>query len=244
MIDNNIPQQTLTFNQGRVMKSLTVLSNTWKPLSMACLLSLVIGCASTQEDLDTEAEFSGYLGDYSKLKEIDSDHLRWYRDDFDGSKYPNVYFEDVEVYAANPEKVEEFSDVIKQVTTEFNKTVRAELGKNHEMVNQVGPGVLHIQSAFTSTKSQALGMTGWEIMPVGAVVGASLAASGKRPRVVQMVWELKAFDGETGELVAQAVKKGTGDQESYQQVTMEDFLKVVHDFAKESGERLNKVLNK
>ena len=216
----------------------------WKKATLILVSTLIFGCAHTQDNIDEASEFSGYLSDYSNLKQIDDSHYRWISDSFDGKNYSKVYFEDVEVYttASSPEQEKALAEVIPKATAEFNKVIRTELSKNHELVNQSGPGVLHLKSAFTSSASQAIGMTGWEIMPVSAVIGGSMAASGVRPRVVQLVWELKAFDGGTGELVATGVKKGQADQESYQQVTLEDFLQIINQFAKISGERLNKLL--
>ena len=85
-------------------------------------------------------------------------------------------------------------------------------------------------------------MTGWEVIPIAAIVGGVQAATGTRSRIVQVVFEAEALDSTTNESLAAMVRKGTAEQDDRKKLTQEDFMIIVKEFGATSGENLAKVL--
>ncbi|MCM2679592.1 DUF3313 domain-containing protein [Echinimonas agarilytica] len=216
----------------------------------ASMIAIAGGCANSQGEIESETEFSGYLDNYENLTAVDDEHFRWVSKSYDAKKYTKLVVEPVELYIVNPEKKAEFEEnpkvvaVTQKVLAELTDELKKELSKTYEIVDTAGPDTLVFASALTSSSSQPLGMTGWEVMPIGAVVGSTMALTGNRARVVQLVWEGKISDGASGELVVTGIKKGIADQEEKEEVTLDDFMIIVKEFAKETGASAANLLSK
>lgn len=200
------------------------------------------GCASTQEEIDTATEFSGYLGDYSQLKETDDGRYLWISEKLEKGKYKKILLETVSIYPHDLLKDNENAALVQQTAKELDKAFAASISKEFEIVSKPGPDVLILRSALTENETDTQGMTGWEVIPIAAIVGGVQAATGTRSRIVQIVFEVEALDSTTNQTVAAMVRKGTAEQDDREKLTQEDFMIIVNEFGKTSGENLAKVL--
>jgi len=224
------------------MKPTNLLSYPFSLAIVVVMLTILSGCASTQKEIDTATEFSGYLGDYSQLKEVDDDRYLWISETLQKGKYKKIILKPVSTYPHDLLKDHENAALIQQTAKELDKAFTASISKEFEIVSEPGPDVLLIRSAITENETYTQGMTGWEVIPVGAIIGGVMAVAGTRSRIVQLVYELEALDSTTNNRVAAVVRKGTATQDDRKKLTQEDFMIIVNEFGATSGENLAKVL--
>ncbi len=224
------------------MKSANLFSTLWKSTLIIGVVLGLISCASTQEKIDPQTEYSGYLKDYSKIKEAEDGAFAWISEDLEKGHYTKILLHKVELYPKNMLKDNPNADLIRATVEEFDKAFAESISTEFKLVNKPGPGVLRIRVALTNTKNNVKGMTGWEILPIGAIVGGAQAATGTRPRIVQILLEAEFLDSISNKRLGIGVKKATATQEERTQITQEDFMKLVHKFSAETGKNLAKVL--
>ena len=224
------------------MKYMNLLLCILKPTLLVAVFAGLISCASTQEEVDPTTEFSGFLSDYSKLKETDDGRYLWVSEKLEKGKYKKILLESVSIYPHDLLKENENAALVQQTAKELDKAFAASISKEFEIVSKPGPGVLLLRSALTENETDTQGMTGWEVIPIAAIVGGVQAATGTRSRIVQVVFEVEAIDSTTNTLVAAMVRKGTAEQDDRKKLTQEDFMIIVNEFGATSGENLAKVL--
>ena len=224
------------------MKSVNLLSYLFSSTLAVGMLATLGGCASTQKEIDTTTEFSGYLGDYSQLKETDDGRYLWVSEKLQKGKYKKILLETVSIYPHDLLKDNENAALVQQTAKELDKAFKASISKEFEIVSKPGPNVLIIRSALTENKTATQGMTGWEVIPIATIIGGVEAATGTRSRIVQIVFEVEALHSITNQSFATAVRKGTAEQDDRKKLTQEDFMIIVNEFGKTSGENLAKVL--
>lgn len=189
------------------------------------LISLLIGvsgCASTQEARSVEK--SGFLGDYSLLKEGQrgammegsEDQALWvYKNPAaEWRKYKKIQLEPVTIWMSQKDSQ------LKDVSPEDRQRLAAvlwskldeSLRKDYEMTAQSGPDVLRIQVAITEAgASNAVMDTVTSVIPQTRVLtGAKGLATGVSGFTGSASAELKATDSATGTILAEAVDRRGG----------------------------------
>lgn len=210
---------------------------------------LLAGCASTQtEKLASKEQFSGYLSNYTDLKEVktekDLEFLRWISPDVKPGEYTKVYQHDIAFYPKlTPEQLAS-RDTLMQIGDYFNQAIKRELAQNGVLATGPGPGVAETQLAITGVYISNEGMKAYEIVPVAAVIGLGETAMGKRDQIVQLVVEGKMTDSESGKLLANAVYKGLGKnlKNDKTQLTLDDVKPVLDTWAKNMATQIQKLL--
>ena len=155
------------------------------------LMLVVTGCATTQEAKSVEK--SGFLGDYSLLKEgerstikegVGDQALLIYKNPAaDWRKYRKIYLDPVTVWMSAKDSQ------LKDISVEDRRRLAAllwskmdeSLRKDYEMTNQVGPDVLRVQAAITEAgESNAVMDTVTSIIPQTKLLSGmkSLASDG------------------------------------------------------------------
>ena len=140
-------------------------------ISTLCVASIAMaGCASkvTQPD-----EYSGFLSDYSQLKEAKSpsgaEVMRWVDPKLDLSRYTAVYIEPTQFYP-KPQATAKIPDsTLNGINTYFNQALKRELGKSLPLANGPGPGVMVVRAAITAVSSKTEGLKPYEFVPVAPV---------------------------------------------------------------------------
>jgi len=174
---------------------------------------ITVGCASNYV---TEDQYSGYLSDYSKLKEVDTasggETLRWVSDKVAAQGFHSVILDKTILYP-KPQPTPQVSDMLlSQFSWTVDKALASSASGSFKVVTEPGEGVLRIKPAITGVVHSMEGMQPLEILPVAMVIGLGKAALGTRDRDVSVFLEVAVLDSQTGELLATAVRKGEGAQ--------------------------------
>ena len=191
--------------------------------AILALTLVVTGCAATQEAKSVEK--SGFLGDYSLLKEgqrstvtggsVENQALWIYKNPAaDWRKYRKIYLDPVTVWMSAKDSQ------LKDVSVEDRQRLAAllwskmdeSLRKDYEMTNQVGPDVLRVQAAITEAgESNAVLDTVTSVIPQTRMLsGVKSLATGVSAFTGSASAELKVTDSATGAILVEAVDRRGG----------------------------------
>ena len=189
-------------------------------------LSLLIGvggCASTQEAKSVEK--SGFLGDYSRLKEgqrgsffsqgAEGQALLVYKNPAaDWRKYKKIRLDQVTVWMSQKDSQ------LKDVSPEDRQRLAAllwsnleeQLKKDYEMTNTLGPDALRIQVAITEADSSnvVLDMVTSVYLPAKVLAGGKSLATGVAAFAGSASAEMRMTDSATGTILLEAVDRRGG----------------------------------
>jgi hypothetical protein len=143
---------------------------------------LVTACATTRQSRGT-GDASGFLGDYSNLREGEKGEpqLIYIRPDVDWAGYDSIHIESVTIW--RDEKTEDVPEEEQQILTDFfYHALHTELSKDYKMVDEPGPNVLNLRAALTEAKgSKAVLNTITSVIPqlrlLTTIVGMSAGTS-------------------------------------------------------------------
>ena len=186
------------------------------------LMLFVAGCAATQEAKSVEK--SGFLGDYSLLKEgersafaqgAENQALLVYKNPAaDWRKYRKVILDPVTVWMSGKDSQ------LKDVSVEDRQRLAAllwskmdeSLRKDYEMTSQGGPDVLRIQVAITEAgESNAVLDTVTSVIPQTRLLSGMVSLGrGVSLFTGSASAELKATDSATGAILIEAVDRRGG----------------------------------
>ncbi|KTB60710.1 hypothetical protein AO066_02275 [Pseudomonas fluorescens] len=201
-------------------------------LSTLCIASLgLAGCASKITPPD---EYSGFLSDYSRLKEAQSpsgaEVMRWVDPELDLSRYHAVYVEPTQFYPKPQATAKIPQATLNDINTYYNQALKRELEKSLPLAHAPGPGVIVVRAAITAVSSKTEGLKPYEYIPVALVVAAVSTGTGIRDQETTLGTEAQFLDGASGRVLAQVVRKGTGNPLSNDsQVMKADDVKSVID---------------
>jgi hypothetical protein len=182
----------------------------------------VTGCAATQEAKSVEK--SGFLGDYSLLKEgqrsmvaqgAENQALWIYKNPAaDWRKYRKIILDPVTVWMSGKDSQ------LKDVSVEDRQRLAAllwskmdeSLRKDYEMTSQGGPDVLRVQAAITEAgESNAVLDTVTSVIPQTRLLsGMKSLATGVSAFTGSASAELKVTDSATGAILVEAVDRRGG----------------------------------
>ncbi len=180
-------------------------------ISMLCVAMAMVGCASkvTQPD-----EYSGFLSDYSHLKEAKSpsgaEVMRWVDPGLNLNNYTAVFIEPTQFYP-KPQATAKIPDsTLNGINTYYNQALKRELAKSLPLANAPGPGVIVVRAAISGVSSKTESLKPYEYIPVALVAAAVSTGTGIRDQETTLGTEAQFLDGGSGKVIAQVVRKGTG----------------------------------
>lgn len=201
-------------------------------ISTLCIASIgVVGCASKKVEPD---EYSGFLKDYSQLKEAKSPSgavvMRWMDPKLDINKFKSVYIEPTQLYPKPQATVKIPQATLNGITSYYDQALKREIGKSLPLASGPGPGVMVVRAAITAVSSKTEGLKPYEVIPIALVAAAVSTASGIRDQQTDLATEAVFLDGGNNKVLAQVVRKGTGKPlENESQVMKADDVKGVID---------------
>jgi hypothetical protein len=177
-----------------------------------CIATLgVVGCSSKTVAPD---EYSGFLKDYSQLKEAKSpsgaEVMRWIDPKVDISRFTSVYVEPTQLYPKPQPTAKISQQTLNGITSYYDQALKREISKDLPLANGPGPGVIVVRAAITAVSSKTEGLHAYEVIPVALVAAAVSTASGIRDQETTLATEAVFLDGGNNKVVAQVVRKGTG----------------------------------
>ncbi|MBP5955080.1 DUF3313 domain-containing protein [Pseudomonas anatoliensis] len=197
-----------------------------------CIATLgVVGCSSKTVAPD---EYSGFLKDYSQLKEAKSpsgaEVMRWMDPKLDIKKFTSFYVEPSQLYPKPQATAKVPQQTLNGITSYYDQALKRELGKSLPLATGPGPGVFVVRPAITAVSSKTEGLKVYEVIPIALVAAAVSTATGIRDQETTLATEAVFIDGGNNKVVAQVVRKGTGKPlENDSQVMQANDVKAVID---------------
>ncbi len=161
-----------------------------------------------------ELAYSGFLGDYSKLRPVAGRKglLRYANPAVDFKPYTKVMFDPVEVVLVpNPNYRGARPDVLKEMTDNLLQAFIRELEPDYQVVSSTGPDVLEVRMAITGLQLVKTSMTPFDFIPIKAAINTGRAVAGKSPRRAELSAEVEVLDAQ-GRRAAAAVVTRAGDK--------------------------------
>jgi hypothetical protein len=177
------------------------------------LLVGLSGCASTQQA--RSAKESGFLGDYSILKEGKKDEalLIYKNPQADWKKYRKVILDPVTLWIGKDSQLKDVSAEDRQRMADlFWLKLHEALKTDYEMVNSPGPDVMHIQAAITEaeTSNPVLDTVSSIVPQLRVLPGAKGVVTGVSGFTGSASVEMKVTDSSDKTLLAAAVDRRGG----------------------------------
>lgn len=183
-------------------------------LNALIVATLIAGCADTTRDRNVQ--YSGFLGDYSKLvKGGDKQGQRRYvRPDVDWASYTKVLLDPVMLWRGDESRSDGVAAHDAQAMTDFfHGVIYQDMeSQGFEMVTSPTPGALRVQVAMTKLNESNVAMdVVSRVTRVGHVVSAlDKLVTGKPAFVGEAEIEVKVTDAMSGELLAAGVDHRVG----------------------------------
>jgi hypothetical protein len=181
-------------------------------LFAAATLALA-GCASKS----TEPKYSGWLKDYSGLKEVTDAKgnklERFVSPDLTPANYHAVIIEPVVFYPEPQTSPQVSADALHQLSTYMTQKMKEDLtAKGVTVADAPGKGIARVRAAITSVGVQVEGRSAYQYIPQAFIVSAAYRGVAGNPYQGALRLEIEATDSLTGERLLVAVRSGVGTE--------------------------------
>ncbi|TPW51369.1 DUF3313 domain-containing protein [Serratia sp. SRS-8-S-2018] len=194
---------------------------------------LLAGCTSNVAET---TQYSGFLQDYSKLQKTEtaSGHqvLRWIAPGFKETNYRGIYILPLVFYPPAKPNARVSQQTLDQIKEYAGTSLRNAVATRTTLLpDPAGKRVLVAHVAITAVTAENEGVQFYEVLPVGAVIAGTMAASGHRTQDTTLFMEIKLVDQDTGKTVLAVVRKGLGKTVSNEStpITLADVKKAIDD---------------
>ncbi|WP_312628078.1 DUF3313 domain-containing protein [Scandinavium sp.] len=201
-----------------------------KVATVAAMLALT-GCASK---IAQPNQYSGFLKDYSNLKETTSasgkPELRWIDPNYNPANYDNVVFNPIVYYPVPKPTTQVGQNALDQIRNYTNVQLKKAISEKKPLATTVGPRSLIFRGAITGVDSSKEGLQFYEVVPVAMIVAGTQMATGHRTMNTSLYFEGELIDAKTNKPVIKVVRKGEGKSLSNENTPLTaDTLKAVID---------------
>ena len=197
-------------------------------------LLMLAGCASKVAEPN---QYSGFLKDYSGLKETTSATgkpvLRWVDPSYDHTKYDSIVWTPVTYYPTPKPTTQLGQTALDDIRTYTDGKLKAAIGQRKPIVATPGPRSLIFRGAITGVSSQKEGLQFYEVVPVALVIAGTQMASGHRTMDTHLFFEGELIDAKTNKPVMKVVRKGEGQELNNESspMTLGTLKRVIDDMA-------------
>ena len=176
-------------------------------------LLMLAGCASKVAEPN---QYSGFLKDYSGLKETTSATgkpvLRWVDPSYDQTKYDSIIWTPVTYYPTPKPSTQLGQTALDDIRTYTDTKLKTAIGQRKPIVKTPGAHSLIFRGAITGVSSQKEGLQFYEVVPVALVIAGTQMASGHRTMDTHLFFEGELIDAQTNKPVIKVVRKGEGKE--------------------------------
>ncbi|MGV8918866.1 MAG: DUF3313 domain-containing protein [Pseudomonas sp.] len=209
---------------------------------------LLASCSSKITEKD---QYSGFLPNYSGLKEATSPSgqpvMRWIDPGFQPRAYRTVVFDRLQMYPAPKPDERVNRQTLQDLQAYASSTAKETIALRYNVVPNLqslpkGQPAMVLKAAITGVSASNEGMQWYEILPITAVVGAASAATGHRDQNTNLYIEASITDATTGRPLVYVVRKVIGQsvENDKQAITANDFKKAIREVNSDLSIMLNK----
>ena len=173
------------------------------------LFMLLTACSSQETQKEN---FGGFLTNYDQLREMESTDgvkmLGWRAPGLSLQNYHAILIEPVVLSprADIGERID--ADELKDLLVSLRQKMSQQLSRVIKVTDTAGPGVIVYSIAISGAAAVDRDLRWFEYTPITFTASQIAAASGTRDSVVELWVEARWTDGDTGELLATAVRMG------------------------------------
>ena len=180
--------------------------------SLIAMLCLFSACATMQA---RSTNTTGFLGDYSQLKEGGSGKalLVYIDPKVDIKTYNRILMDPVKLYASQANSMSNVSEQDRKLLLNYaDAAIREQLAKDYVFVQKPGPGVMRLRIALTEAEDANVTMdTISTVLPIGlALAGLQAVATGSCSFVGSAGVEAELLDSQTNTRLMAAVDRQEG----------------------------------
>jgi len=179
---------------------------------IAAAAALIAGCAS---EAPKPNEFSGFLGNYSDMQEVqvsEGTSFRWASPKLNPSNYNAVMIPNVVFYPRAEPTAQVSQETLDAIRNYATQTFVHAASEKVRVVTNPGRGVARIQAAITGVKPAEQGLKAYQYIPIAFVVSMAKRSAEGTPEDARVVAEVMVTDSVTGEVLGKVVRVGTGKE--------------------------------
>lgn len=185
---------------------------TFKIITLAGLLPLVLaGCSSK---IAQPEQYSGFLKDYSDLKETTSasgrSELLWVDPNYDPKNYDNGVYNSITYYPVPKPNTQIGQKVLDEIRNYTDEQLKQAFSQKKPLVSTAGPRSLIFRGAITAVNSSKEGLQFYEVLPVAMIVAGTQMATGHRTMDTNLFFEAELIDANTNKPVIKVVRMNEG----------------------------------
>jgi hypothetical protein len=205
----------------------------FKVAAVAAMVALT-GCASK---IAQPEQFSGFLKNYSDLKEATSasgkPELRWIDPNYNPANYDNVVYNPIVYYPVPKPTTQLGQNALDQIRNYTNQQLKQAISQKKPLATTAGPRSLIFRGAITGVDSSKEGMQFYEVLPIAMVAAATEVATGHRTMETSLFFEGELIDAKTNKPVIKVVRKSQGQNLANENtpITAETVKKVIDEMA-------------
>ena len=172
--------------------------------------------AQASDTLVKKEHYSGFLKDYSQLKEEKdakgNEVMRYISPALTSGKYHKVMIDRVVYYPAPKPDPHVDMTTLNQIRDYLTKELRQKIGAQVPVVNQPGPDVIRMHAAITAVKAENAALKAYQYIPIALIFQGIKAAAGTRAKDAELYVEMEILDSESGKRLGAVVRKGVGTE--------------------------------
>jgi hypothetical protein len=183
------------------------------------IIAIAIGIpviAVASDKLVQKDQYSGFLKDYSQLKEEKDANkepvMRYINPKLTSGEYDKIMIDPVEFFPEPHPDENVDSGTLSQIKDYFDKELRQKIGEQATVVDQAGPGVVRMRVAITAVKSEDAALKPYQYIPFAFVAHSIRKAAGDSAKDADLYAEMEIVDSQSGERLGAVVKKGIGTE--------------------------------
>ena len=174
-------------------------------------MGALVAASAIADQKSAGGEFSGFLGDYSKLsdeKDAAGEAVKRYvSPNLKPGAYQKVLIDAFQFYPAPKPSPQLSEQTLNDIRNYMDKALRHKLGSKLALASEPGPGVARIRPAITAVSSKKQGLKPYEVLPVAFIISHGIVG---KPKEAAIKLEVEVLDSVTGERLGAAIREGTG----------------------------------
>ena len=213
-------------------------TETTKPASVAAEKS-----SPSKKELEKKAfnsQFSGWLGDYSQMKENHTatgvTSLLWVSPDLKKGKYKAIMIDPVGLYPRPPLLTRVTKGRMLEALTYIRDRAIKQIGSTLPVVDKPGPNVLRLDAAITSVKvpTDKDKLRDAKNTPVSMIFADISPTVAKQDQNLAVFLEVRLRDSQTKETLVKAVRAGTGGAAGKEKITVDHMKPMLNDWVQDA----------